>query len=158
MVPVAQKVETRLVDDLDGSEAVETVTFVAEGREYEIDLSAENAAKLRDGLAEFVAAGRRVGGGRGKPAAATAAGSGSGTKRAAMDREQAAAVRDWARANGFEVSDRGRISSTVLAAYEKRGAQDTAQDSDAAVTASAGEESPKSRSVVADPFAVQAAS
>jgi hypothetical protein len=154
--PVAQKVETRLVDDLDGSEAVETVSFAVEGREYEIDLSAENAAKLRDGLAEFVAAGRRTGGGRGR-AAATGAAPGSGAKRAAMDREQAAAVRDWARANGFEVSDRGRISSTVLAAYEKRGTQDGAQD-DTAVTASAGEESPKTRSVVADPFAVQAAS
>jgi hypothetical protein len=161
--PVAQKVETRLVDDLDGSEAVETVSFMADGREYEIDLSAENAAKLRDGLAEFVAAGRRLGGGRGRAAAAASAPTaGSGAKRATMDREQAAAVREWARANGFEVSDRGRISSTVLAAYEKRGSQDRAASDSASnsaeVTASAGDESPKSRSVVADPFSVQAAS
>jgi hypothetical protein len=155
--PVAQKVETRLVDDLDGSAAVETVSFAVEGREYEIDLSAENAAKLREGLAEFVAAGRRTGGGRGR-AAATGTAPASGTKRAAMDREQAAAVREWARANGFEVSDRGRISSTVLAAYEKRGTQDGAAQDGTAVTASAGDESPKTRSVVADPFAVQAAS
>jgi len=129
---------------------------MADGREYEIDLSAENAARLRDGLAEFVAAGRRLGGGRGRAAAPAAAG-----KRASMDREQAAAVRDWARANGFEVSDRGRISSTVLAAYEKRGTHEAAQESaddGAAVTASAGEESPKSRSVVADPFTGKAAS
>jgi hypothetical protein len=159
--PVAQKVETRLVDDLDGSEAVETVSFMADGREYEIDLSAENAAKLRDGLAEFVAAGRRLGGGRGRAAAAASAPTaGSGAKRATMDREQAAAVREWARANGFEVSDRGRISSTVLAAYEKRNSQESAPESTGSteVTASAGDGSPKSRSVVADPFSVQAAS
>jgi hypothetical protein len=160
--PVAQKVETRLVDDLDGAEAAETLSFALDGREYEIDLSTENAARLRDALAEFVAAGRKVGGGRQRPAA-TASGSGSGAKRATMDREQAAAVREWARANGFEVSDRGRISSTVLAAYEKRDApQSDAPKSDAAksddVTAAAGDEAPKSRSVVADPFTGKAAS
>jgi hypothetical protein len=157
---MAQKVETRLVDDLDGSTAVETVSFMVEGREYEIDLSAENAARLRDGLAEFVAAGRRTGGSRGRVAAAAPA---TGSKRAAMDREQAAAVRDWARANGFEVSDRGRISSTVLAAYEKRDSEttettETTEGAETAeVTASAGE-SPKSRTVVADPFTGKAAS
>jgi Lsr2 len=139
--PVAQKVETRLVDDLDGSTAVETVAFMFEGREYEIDLSAENAARLRDGLAEFVAAGRRAGGAR-------RAGAAPAPKRASMDREQATAVREWARANGFEVSDRGRISAAVLTAYEQR---------DGEVTAEAGE-APKSHTVVSDPFAVQAAS
>jgi nucleoid-associated protein Lsr2 len=151
--PVAQKVETRLVDDLDGSTAVETVSFMVEGREYEIDLSAENAARLRDGLAEFVAAARRAGGGRRAPAAAAPA-----PKRATMDREQAAAVREWARANGFEVSDRGRISAAVLSAYEQRGAgSDAGSDAGPEVTAEPGE-APKSRTVVADPFAVQAAS
>jgi hypothetical protein len=148
--PVAQKVETRLVDDLDGSTAVETVSFMVEGREYEIDLSAENAARLRDGLAEFVAAGRRSGSGR----RATATAAAPAAKRATMDREQAAAVRDWARANGFDVSDRGRISAAVLTAYEQRGAEaETATE----VTASAGD-APKSRTVVGDPFAVSAAS
>lgn len=158
--PVAQKVETRLVDDLDGSTAVETVSFMVEGREYEIDLSAENAARLRDGLAEFVAAARRAGGGRRAATATTATTAAPAPRRASMDREQAAAVREWARANGFEVSDRGRISAAVLTAYEQRGAgagTDTGSTADQEVTAEPGD-APKGRTVVADPFARQAAS
>jgi hypothetical protein len=110
---VAQKVETRLVDDLDGSEAVETVRFGFEGRQYEIDLSANNAGRLRDSLAAFVAAARRPGGGRRQAAA-------QGVRRAPSDREKSAAIRDWARANGFAVSERGRISGEILEAYEQR--------------------------------------
>jgi len=48
---MAQKVDVRFVDDLDGSEASGTVSFALDGRAYEIDLSEENAAKLRDSLA-----------------------------------------------------------------------------------------------------------
>jgi hypothetical protein len=113
---VAQKVETRLVDDLDGSEAAETVRFALEGRQYEIDLSASNANRLRDSLSAFVASARRAGGGGGRaPRAATPA-----AKRASSDREHGAAVREWARTNGFEVSNRGRIAADVLKAYEER--------------------------------------
>lgn len=105
-----------LVDDLDGSEATESVAFALDGVAYEIDLSEENAEKLRDALAGYVAGARRVHGGRragrGK-AAKPARGS-----RTAPDREQTAAIRDWARANGYEVSERGRLSATVLAAFE----------------------------------------
>jgi hypothetical protein len=113
---VAQKVETKLIDDLDGSEAVETVRFGLEGRQYEIDLSQGNASRLRDSLAEFVASARRAGGG-----ARVARSSGGGTARSSsVDRERGAAVREWARANGLQVSDRGRISAEVLKAYEQR--------------------------------------
>jgi hypothetical protein len=112
---VAQQVQTRLVDDLDGSEADETVTFALAGRQYEIDLSGENAARLRDSLASFVAAARRGGSGRQSSATARSA------RPAASDREHTAAVREWARQNGHEISDRGRIPHSVLEAYAQRG-------------------------------------
>jgi hypothetical protein len=113
---VAQKVETLLVDDLDGSKAAETVSFALEGRQYEIDLSADNAARLRDHLAGFIAAARR--GARSKR---TRPDTTKATARpTASDREQAAAIRDWARQNGHEVSDRGRIPHSVLDAYNQR--------------------------------------
>jgi hypothetical protein len=117
---VAQKVETRLVDDLDGSEAVETVQFAVDGRRYEIDLSMQNATRLRDTLAEFVAAGRRPGGASARGGRPAASGSAAPTRRAAVDREYGAAVREWARANGFEVSSRGRIAANIRKAYEER--------------------------------------
>lgn len=114
---MAQKVMVSLVDDLDGGTAEETVGFGLDGRSYEIDLSSANAGKLRDALAEFVAAARRAGGGRrGRRSAAVSAG---GASRAAVDREQNQAIRDWARKQGMEVSDRGRIPAEVLEAYHK---------------------------------------
>jgi hypothetical protein len=143
-VTVAQHVETRLVDDLDGSEADETVTFALAGRQYEIDLSGENAAKLRESLASFVAAARRSGG-RQRPTATRSA------PRAAVasDREHTAAVREWARQNGHDISDRGRIPNSVLEAYEQR---------NAVPSATADEEAPKgkrkSAPAVANPFTV----
>jgi hypothetical protein len=139
---VAQKVETRLVDDLDGSEAVETVNFSFEGRDYEIDLSAGNAARLRDGLAGFVASARRTGGSGRRAAAPRAA------QRSTYDREHALAIREWARANGFEVSERGRIPRVVIEAYEQRGSE---------VTAAPAEGQQKTRPTVTDPFTVNSA-
>lgn len=108
-----------LVDDLDGSEAAESVAFALDGVAYEIDLSEENAEKLRDALAGYVAGARRVDGARRAVRAkvAKAAKPARGT-RTAPDREQTAAIREWARANGYEVSERGRLSATVLAAFE----------------------------------------
>ncbi len=111
---VAQIQEIRLVDDLDGEEADETVEFGLDGKAYEIDLSKVNAGKLRDGLAEFVASARRPGGGRGRrPVAAGSA------RRPSIDREQNQAIREWARKRGMKVSDRGRIPSEVLEAYHR---------------------------------------
>lgn len=111
---MAQKVTVSLVDDLDGGTAEETVGFGLDGKSYEIDLSAANASKLRDALAGFVAAARRAGSGRG---GRRSAGAGSSGSRAAGDREQSRAIREWAREQGMEVSERGRIPSDVLQAY-----------------------------------------
>lgn len=112
---MAQIQEIRLVDDLDGNEADETLEFGIDGKTYEIDLSQENAGKLRDALAEFVASARRLGGGRGRRAAAAAAPS----RRPTIDREQNQAIREWARKRGMKVSDRGRIPAEVLDAYHQ---------------------------------------
>jgi hypothetical protein len=113
---VAQKVDVRLVDDVDGSEASETIEFALEGRRYELDLSDENAAKLRGIFAPYVDAARRTGGGRGGRRRGRDA---SAPPRATVDREKTTAIRVWARENGHEVSDRGRISKNILEAYEE---------------------------------------
>jgi hypothetical protein len=110
---VAQIQEIRLIDDLDGQEADETVEFGIDGKSYEIDLSTANAGKLRDALAEFVGSARRAGG-RAKRAVASAP-----TRRASVDREQNQAIREWARTHKMKVSDRGRIPSEVLEAYHQ---------------------------------------
>lgn len=113
---MAQKVQVQLVDDLDGaSTAEETVTFGLDGVEYEIDLSSKHASTLRDSLESFVGVARRTGGrvkrGSGRVAAKVTASSSS-------SREQNQAIREWARQNGHELADRGRIPGSVLAEFE----------------------------------------
>lgn len=121
---MAQKVVVSLVDDLDASEADETVEFGLDGATYEIDLSEANAAALRDGLADFVAHARRSGGRR-KSSSSSSSSSPSSTSsrrgggRAAVDREQNQAIREWARKQGMTVSERGRIPSEVSEAYHR---------------------------------------
>jgi hypothetical protein len=110
---VAQKVTVSLIDDLDGDQADETVEFGLDGKNYEIDLSASNASKLRDALAAYVAAARRPGGRR------RSGGSSASARRPSVDREQNQAIRDWARKRGMKVSDRGRIPADVLEAYHR---------------------------------------
>jgi Lsr2 len=113
---VAQIREVRLVDDIDGNEADETLEFGIDGKNYEIDLSKENAGKLREALAQFVGSARRLSGGRGRRPAAAAP---VAPRRPSIDREQNQAIRDWARKRGMKVSDRGRIPAEVLDAYHK---------------------------------------
>jgi len=108
---MAQRVSVLLVDDVDGKPADETVTFGLDGVTYEIDLSSSNAAKLRDGLATWIGHARRSGGRR-------TTGRGA-TRSAGSTRRNLSAIRDWARDNGFAVSDRGRISAEVQEAYDK---------------------------------------
>jgi hypothetical protein len=114
---MARKVQVILSDDLDDSiSADETVTFALDGTTYEIDLSEKNASEMRDVLGRYVSAARKVSS-RGTRA------SGAGRSRATggggrMDREQAGAIREWARKNGHEVSDRGRIPASVVEAFE----------------------------------------
>ncbi|HYO35657.1 MAG TPA: Lsr2 family protein [Geodermatophilus sp.] len=116
---MARKVQVILSDDLDEDvPADETVSFSLDGTSYEIDLSEKNAGELRDAFSRYVQAARKVGRGSGNGRA-----SGGGRSRATggggrMDREQAGAIRDWARKNGHAVSDRGRIPASVVDAYE----------------------------------------
>jgi hypothetical protein len=110
---MAQRVQVILEDDLDGSQADETVLFGLDGAEYEVDLSTENAQALRDALAPWVGVARRTGGRR-KRAAVTAprpAENGSGANTSD--------IRAWAQENGYEVSSRGRVSAEVRDAYDK---------------------------------------
>ena len=106
---MAQQVNIVMVDDVDGSEASETVTFGLDGVNYEIDLNLDNAARLRSSLKEWTGAGRRVGGGRSRGRTDAARSSKNGV--------DSTAVREWARNNGHEVSERGRIKADVLEAY-----------------------------------------
>lgn len=101
---MAQKVQIQIVDDLDGSDAAETVSFALDGVAYEIDLSLKNAAVLRDSLAPFIAAGRRVAGRR-------------STRLAVASSADNAAMRAWAKSAGYQISDRGRVSAEIRAAY-----------------------------------------
>ena len=97
----------RLVDDLTGGDAAETVVFALDGARYEIDLSVENAKKLRETLSIYITNGRR----------APSRGEGTPRRATRADREQTAAIRAWARTNGFEISDKGRIPTSVIDAY-----------------------------------------
>ncbi len=114
---MARKVQVILSDDLNENvPADETVSFSLDGTNYEIDLSDKNAEEMRNAFSRYVQAARKVGRGGGGRA------SGGGRSRATgggrMDREQAGAIRDWARKNGHAVSDRGRIPASVVEAYE----------------------------------------
>ncbi|WP_329622727.1 Lsr2 family protein [Streptomyces sp. NBC_01255] len=106
---MAQKVQVLLVDDLDGIEADETVTFALDGKTYEIDLTTANAEKLRGLLEPYTTGGRRTGG-------RTTSGRGKG--RVAAGSPDTAKIRAWAKENGLDVNDRGRVPATVKAAYE----------------------------------------
>src|SRR3954462_13864957 len=111
---MARKVQVILSDDLDENlSADETVSFSLDGTNYEIDLAEKNATELRDAFSRYVSAARKVGRTR-----ASRGGRSRATGGGRMDREQAGAIRDWARKNGHAVSDRGRIPASVVQAYE----------------------------------------
>ena len=113
---MAQRVNVVLVDDIDGNDAVETVTFALDGVEYEIDLSEDNANKLRESLSLYIGHGRRTGGRRRSGDQKTSRGR-SGSSGSASDGPSASEIREWARANGHTVPDRGRVSAEVREAY-----------------------------------------
>ncbi|WP_409483853.1 histone-like nucleoid-structuring protein Lsr2 [Arsenicicoccus dermatophilus] len=108
---MAQRVQVILEDDIDGGPAAETITFALDGVTYEIDLSEDNAAKLREDLAQWIGHARRSGGRR-STSPARRSGS-AGGRRNLND------VREWGRANGFKVSERGRVSTELQEAYDK---------------------------------------
>lgn len=102
---MAQRVQVILEDDIDGSTAEETIRFGLDGVDYEIDLSEDNAEKLRSDLAQWVGHARRLS--RGRATATAARKAGSPTE-----------IRAWAIANGIEVNSRGRVPASVREAYE----------------------------------------
>ena len=106
---VAQKIQTLFIDDLDGSAAEGTVRFGLDGTEYEIDLNAGHAKELRDALARYVDAARRVGNSARKPA--------RGGHRGSAGVLNPVEVREWAKAQGIEVKDRGRIPADLVVKF-----------------------------------------
>ncbi|MFJ8011560.1 Lsr2 family protein [Streptomyces sp. NPDC096339] len=110
---MAQKVQVLLVDDLDGGEADETVTFALDGKTYEIDLTTANAEKLRGLLDPYTKGGRRTGG------RATAARGAKGRASATTGQPDTALIRAWAKENNYNVNDRGRVPAEIREAYEK---------------------------------------
>ena len=104
---MAKRTREELIDDIDGTEADSTVKFSLDDVSYEIDLTDAHAEELRLALQRYIDHARRTGGRR-------AAGTG---RRSGTARGDSAAVREWARANGYTVSDRGRVSSEVREAF-----------------------------------------
>jgi hypothetical protein len=109
VVAMAQKIQVSLVDDLDGGVADETIVFGIDGRAYEIDLSTKNAAALRKSLDKYLPKARKVVPAKGAPQITKG-------PRVRHDSD-AGAIREWAAAHDMPVSERGRISSEVRAAY-----------------------------------------
>jgi len=109
---MAQRRIVELVDDLDETliEDGGTQTFALDGKAYEIDLTSANAEKLRDALSPFIAAGRRI---HQTPTQK------SSSRAGGRPREDLNAIRQWARENGYTVSDRGRVAADIVAAYHK---------------------------------------
>ena len=107
---MAQRIQTLFIDDIDGSEAEGTVRFGIDGTEYEIDLSAGHGDELRAALKEFIAHARKVGGTSRRAAVRGA------RKPSAID---TIAVRAWARENGHDIKERGRVPASVAAKYRE---------------------------------------
>ncbi|MEV8514834.1 Lsr2 family protein [Dactylosporangium sp. NPDC051484] len=112
---MAKRVIHELIDDIDGKPAAESIVFALDGVQYEIDLSAANAVKLRDAVAPFVAAATKIG--RGGVVATSRGREVRGRSVTRGDRDQNRAIREWAQAKGIDVSDRGRIKQDIVDRY-----------------------------------------
>ncbi|QRP43279.1 Lsr2 family protein [Amycolatopsis sp. FDAARGOS 1241] len=108
---MAHKVLVQMVDDIDGGVAHQTVPFGLDGVQYEIDLSDENAESLREEFARYIAASRRTGGRKARRGTAS-------TTPTPADRERSREIRAWAAENGWSISERGRIPTDVITAFE----------------------------------------
>jgi hypothetical protein len=114
---VARETITKLIDDLDGGEAHETVKFGLDGHSYEIDLSTKNANKLRTVLSQYLEHGTRL---AGRTAAANGrASAGRGRATATTDRDQNQAIRAWATRKGLDIAPRGRIKAEIIEQYHR---------------------------------------
>ncbi len=107
---MAQKIQTLFIDDIDGGEADGTVRFSLDGTEYEIDLNAKHTDQLHTVLKTYIEHARKVGG------SARRAPVGRGSRRTST--VDTTAVRAWARENGFDIKDRGRVPADLVAKYE----------------------------------------
>ena len=107
---MAQKVQTLFVDDLDDSEAEGTVRFGLDGTDYEIDLNAKHAQELREALARYAAAGRRVRASTRQPARSR--------RKAQPNGLNTTEVREWAKAQGIDVKDRGRVPAELVVKFK----------------------------------------
>jgi hypothetical protein len=106
---VAQKIQTLFIDDIDGSEAEGTVRFGLDGADYEIDLNAKHADALRKALTKYIDAARRSTGAARRPARAG--------RRASASGVNTTEVREWAKAQGIEVKDRGRVPAELVVRF-----------------------------------------
>ncbi len=106
---VAQKIQTLFIDDIDGSAAEGTVRFALDGTDYEIDLNATHAAALRKALAKYVDAARKSSAAARRPARSGRRSSASGLNTTE--------VREWAKAQGIEVKDRGRVPAELVVRF-----------------------------------------
>ena len=110
---MAQKITTLFIDDIDGGAAEGTVRFALDGTEYEIDLNAKHSEELRSALGRYVSHARKVGGAsRRAGRAAGRAGRGSGSTVNTTE------IRNWARENGYDIKDRGRVPADLVAKYQ----------------------------------------
>jgi hypothetical protein len=110
---MAQQIQTLFIDDIDGGEAAGTVRFALDGVEYEIDLSTEHTDELHTALGKYVDHARKVGG---------------TSKRALRGRRTASAidthkVREWAKGQGIEIKDRGRVPANIVEQYRAAAGQ-----------------------------------
>ena len=109
---------TEFTDDIDGAKAEGTVTFSFDGRHYEIDLSKKNRAAFEKALKPYTEAGRKTrSAGRGAARSSSRTSRGAGARRSAS-RSDLSAIREWARANGHQVAERGRITQEIQDAYD----------------------------------------
>lgn len=111
---MAQKIQTLFIDDIDGGEAEGTVRFALDGAEYEIDLSSKHSEELRSALGKYVSHARKVGGGATRRAGRAAGRGGRGGGSAVNTTE----IRNWARENGYDIKDRGRVPADLVAKYQ----------------------------------------
>ena len=106
---MAQQIQTLFIDDIDGGEAEGTVRFGLDGTEFEIDLNARHSSELRQALDRYIQHARKVG---------NAAGRARGNRRSRASSVDTARVREWARQNGYDIKERGRIPADIVAKYE----------------------------------------
>jgi nucleoid-associated protein Lsr2 len=107
---MAQKIQTLFIDDIDGGEAEGTVRFAIDGTDYEIDLSAQHGEELRGVFKNYIAHARKISG---------TARRGTGRSARKPSLIDPVAARAWARENGYDIKERGRVPAEVVTKYRE---------------------------------------